>query len=258
VRALAVVALLVGCGRIAFDARDDAGLPQLQIDAPPDTTVGAPMLVFVSTPENVVAGGCVNPVMMVQAQTAAGIPITVSSNTLLDMRSTSATTTFHTDSLCSNTPLFQIMAGTSTASLYWSDTKSGMFTARAHSTGYTDGTQVNMVHSAAASVLVFETAAQTVTAGTCSAMITLKSRDMYGNLSSVATTQTLMLSSTSVTMAFFSDNMCATMLTAAQITAGMSGSTPFYFKDATVGAPTITVIDAGGTLPSVMQTETIN
>src|SRR5207237_838753 len=133
-------------------------------------------------------------------------------------------------------------------------TTAGPFTVTAASAGLTSATQVETINPGAASVLAFTTTAQTLAAGTCSAIATVQRRDALGNAVTTGST-TVNLSVAPVTgFTFYSDPACGTAV--ASITIGAGASTgSFYFKGASTGSFAVTAAAAG--LTSAVQTETI-
>src|SRR6266478_5505158 len=87
------------------------------------------------------------------------------------------------------------------------------------------------------SQLAFTNAPVTVTAGFCSAAITVQSQDSLGNPSNPGSPgETLGLASDSTGATFYSDNACATAITTATIPT-TANSTTFFYKDTIAGPP---------------------
>src|SRR6266478_6089440 len=110
------------------------------------------------------------------------------------------------------------------------------------------------------SQLAFTNAPVTVTAGFCSAAITVQSQDSLGNPSNPGSPgETLGLASDSTGATFYSDNACATAITTATIPT-TANSTTFFYKDTIAGPPqpTITVTGSGAFSATVSQPETVN
>lgn len=116
------------------------------------------------------------------------------------------------------------------------------------------GTRIGGVHAypTVASITIggppaavaFGTIAQTVVAGACSGIVSVELRDANSNLATATVPTTVDLSSTSPTLAFFTDATCATATTGVGIPAGQSGAN-VYFKDLTAGAWEISGTVAG-------------
>jgi hypothetical protein len=119
------------------------------------------------------------------------------------------------------------------------------------------GTQTGIiVNPAAPSKLVFITAAQTLTAGVCSATITVQSQDQFNNPSNVSGNTLVSLSSNSAGTAVFSGtNTCTPSTSSATIVTGQNVAS-FFYSDTKAASPTITASATG--LTSATQTETVN
>ena len=107
---------------------------------------------------------------------------------------------------------------------------------------------------AAASKLVFTTAAQTLTAGVTSGTITVQRQDAYNNPTTDAAI-TVNLSSGSSGAYAFRDAADTTTLSSVTIDSG-SSSASFKYNDPKAGTPTITAASSG--LTSATQVETVN
>jgi hypothetical protein len=107
---------------------------------------------------------------------------------------------------------------------------------------------------AAADELVFVTDPQTVVAGVCSAVVTLRTEDAFGNASAVEADAPIALSADSG-MTFFTDAGCTSPTTTVTVLAGTSTAS-FYFRDTTAGLPTLTADGSPG-LPSRDQVQNI-
>ena len=103
--------------------------------------------------------------------------------------------------------------------------------------------------------IAFTSIPQTLTAGTCSAAVTVQSEDSLGNPSNVATATTVNLHTNSSAGHFYPDSACTTVTKSVNITAS-SSSASFFYLDTKAGSSTITASATG--LTSATQTETIN
>jgi hypothetical protein len=119
------------------------------------------------------------------------------------------------------------------------------------------GTQAGItVNPAAPSQLVFKTAAQTLTAGVCSAGITVQTQDQFNNASNVSVNTPVNLSSNSSGTAVFSGaGTCTPTTTSVTIAAGQNAAS-FFYSDTKAAGPTITAAANG--LTSATQGETVN
>jgi hypothetical protein len=138
------------------------------------------------------------------------------------------------------------------------------FTVQATGGGTVTSTGTLLV-AGSASKLVFTNALVTVTAGVCSAALTVQSRDSSGNPSNVTSTETLAPSaSPSAGASFYTDNTCTTVVTGSNLTIPSgSNSASFFFKDTAPGSVLITVTGTGAFATgaganAATQTETIN
>ncbi len=104
--------------------------------------------------------------------------------------------------------------------------------------------------------LSFTTAAQSITAGVASSVMTVETEDATGAPETVASNTTVTLTSTSGTSYFATSAGGPWTGTPLNITiASGTSSTTFYYKDTTAGAPTVTAASTG--LTSGAQQETV-
>jgi hypothetical protein len=174
----------------------------------------------------------------VQSQNAAGTPTNVLSSTPVSLSTTSTGGAFYSDAGCTTAiTSVTIPGGSNSASFYYKDTKAGAPTITASATGLTSATQTETVNAAAPSKLVFTTLAQTLTAGVCSATITVQTQDTFGNPSSVAAATAVSLSTTSTGGAFYSDAGCTTAITFVTVATGANTASFYYGDTLANGAP---------------------
>ena len=122
-----------------------------------------------------------------------------------------------------------------------------------HPGGFFSIAQVHAQTTTGPSQLAFTTPAQTVAFGFCSSIIIVQTQNSTGSPSNVAPATTVFLVADSSTGIFYSDSACTTTITSTTIAAG-SNSASFFYKDTTVGTPTISYI--GGS-PWLLSTVTI-
>jgi len=91
--------------------------------------------------------------------------------------------------------------------------------------------------------IVFTTAAQMITAGEASAVMTIQTQDASSNPVNVPSDMTITLSSTSGTGKFSLSDSAWSEITSITITASSSVAS-FYYKDTTAGTPTITAAES--------------
>jgi len=216
-------------------------------------------LAFTTAPQALVAGDC-SSVTTVQFQDAFGNPVPVTAPTVVTFTSSSTAGAFYAgnDPVCAAAPITSrtVPAGASTLNFFFVDTQAGAPTLRASSSGLTDATQVETIVAAPASKLGYVTAPQTITAGVCSAAVTVEARDTFDNPSSVATATTVVLATTAGTSGSFYANPTCTGAPVPSVSIPAAGtSATFYYRDTAVGTPTLTISNPG--LASGTQVETI-
>jgi hypothetical protein len=101
--------------------------------------------------------------------------------------------------------------------------------------------------------LSLSTVAQSLTASTCSGVVTVVTKSAAGVVTNVGSTLTVNLSGTAG-MSFYSDYACSTSITNVTVAAGTSSS-DFYFLDTAAGSHALAV--AATTFTAANQTETI-
>jgi len=246
--ATASVSIAIGGDSTSFYFKDSAsGAPLITATASGLTaatqaeTIVAPAaaLAFTSTQQTLTAGVC-SAVITIQSQDSFGNPADVAAQTTVNLTTTSSGGAFYSNTACTQTATsVAIAAGSGTASFYYADSAAGTPTLTASASGLASGTQAENIGAAAASKLVFTTAPQSVVAGVCSAVVTVRSLDTYNNPASVAAVTTVALGSTSSGGTFYAGAGCTGAVTSVSIAAG-SDATSFYFKDTAIGSPTIT------------------
>jgi hypothetical protein len=165
---------------------------------------------------------------------------------------------FYSDAGCANNIVtsVNIPNGQTRASFYFKGEKARTATVTATVSGFTPNAynQNHTITAAKAASLAFSTAAQTVLAGTCSA-VTVERRDAFGNLALDAVTLNL---NASADAGFFADSSCSVATTEVSIPEGNTAN--FYFKGHTGGlnatAPLTLTVAATG-LGSVTQVQNI-
>jgi hypothetical protein len=247
--AVTSVTLAAGTNTANFYFRDNtAGNPVLTATPPvlapgsqtqTITPANAFALVFSNNPITVVAGVC-STAATLQVRDGFGNDTTVGSNTVVSL--SSPVLTFFTDSGCTaSTTSVTIASGSGLQNLYFRGTVAGVTTASGSGGTLQPANQSETVTAANPSALFITGTPQTVVAGTCSAVVTVQTRDTFGNVSNVTGSPlTVNLSG----MTYYSDSGCNTVVTTRSIPVGSSAAT-FYFKDNAAGPKTITA-QAGG------------
>lgn len=204
----------------------------------------AARLAFLTPPQSPVAGTC-SGVLTAQVQDATGNAVPVASVTSVALSTGTPTGALYADAACTRAATqVNIAAGGSTAAFYFKDTSAGPWGVTATGPGLLPAVQTVTVVADAPSQLLVRSAPQTVTAGECSAAVTLDFEDVSGNAATVAAPAMLGLSSTAPTTTFYEDASCTTAVGSLALAAG-AGAATFYFRDTRVGAPELTMTLAG-------------
>ncbi|MBI2832056.1 MAG: hypothetical protein HYX79_07350 [Chloroflexi bacterium] len=207
-------------------------------------------LAFATSAQSITAGEA-SSVMTVQTQDAISQPENVSSNTTIDLSSSSGTGTFSTTAggTYTSTLSVTITSGTSSANFYYKDTTAGTPTITAAenpSAGWTDATQQETIVAASISQIVFTTDVQSITAGEASSVMTIQTQDTYGNASNVSGDTQIDLSSSSGNGTFSTASGGTYTATLSITISNGTSSASFYYKDTTAGTPTITAAENPG------------
>jgi hypothetical protein len=225
----------------------------------------------------------VSSVITIQRQDSSGNPTTTGTTTVT-LATTSSTGTFYSDS-GGTTKITSITLNSpaSSANIYYEDTSAGTPTLTASATGYSSVSTTLTINSLTptpspspgpsstptptptptpappASKLVFTAGAgQSLTIGDVSpTAIVVQRQDSSGNPVSTGTSAiTVSLSTTSSNGKFYSDSAGTNTITQITIAAGSSNSAGFYYKDTSLGTPTLTASYSG--LTSATTQFTIN
>jgi hypothetical protein len=252
-----------GQSAVTFYWRDtQAGTPTLTAAATgltpatqQQTVTAAPptQAVFLTAAQNVVVGEC-SAVATVQSRDPFGNPSPVSTSVAGPLTSPSGTLQFFSNAGCSTAiTSLTLAAGATTASFYFRDTTTGTTSLTwTPSSTLSPASQSAQFSTAVPTALVFSTAPQSLVAGACSAAVTVRSVDQFGNATAVNSATPVSLASTSTGNTFFSNSACTTAITSVTIAAGSSQAT-FYFRDTTSGGPTLTATAAGLTPATQVQ-----
>lgn len=217
-------------------------------------------LAFATPPRTVIAGGC-SPVVTVQSQDTFGNAAALSAGTTVTLSIGSATARLYSDSGCTTLLSGQVTigAGTSSADFYFRDTVAGTPAINATASPLSPASQTETVAAATPDSLVFVTGPQTLTAGACSAVVTVEAQDVLGNPAPPSGTTVVNLTSTSTGATFYlaGDATCsAAAVTSVSMTGG-SARISYRFKDNRAGTPTLRV-SAAGIRADGTQGQTIN
>ncbi len=217
-------------------------------------------LVFTSAPQSVTAGACSAPATL-EARDAYGNIAPVAALTSVALSGAPAAGFELFDAAgCGGAPVASlgVAAGGSGTTFWFRGTASGPVTVTAAGAGIpTPATQIEDVNPAAPDRLVFTTAAQTVTAGLCSGLVTVESRDAYGNVAPVgaATAVTLSAAPASGFELFDAAGCGVTPIASVGLGAGASTAS-FRFRGTVSGSVTVTA-SATGIPTAATQAETL-
>ena len=211
-------------------------------------------LAFSTPPANVSAGVCT--ALGLESHDAAGNAAPVTAATSVTLTSNPALVTFYADAACSMVSgNVTLGANTSSATVYFKATQAGSTTLSATAAGFASASQSATITPAAPASLAFSSLVQSKAAGTCSAAVTVQTRDAFGSASSVSTNTAVNLSASPGTgFAFYSDASCTNAVSSATIAANTNTAT-FYFKGTQVASVTLTASASG--LTSATQPATI-
>ena len=212
-------------------------------------------LAFTTSPLTVAAGSCSGAVV-VGTRDPFGNTAPVAAATTVNLgASPSAGFQFFSGPGCTTAVTSVAIApGASSASVYLRSTAAATVTATASATGMTSATQSETITAAPADRLLFTTAARSVSAGACSPLLTVQSRDSFGNASPVSATTAVTLGAVPATgFTFFVDSSCTTA-GSPSLTSGASTAS-FYFAGTASGAVAVSASVAGWT--AATQTETV-
>ncbi len=210
-------------------------------------------LIITSAPLTAQAGAC-SSAATIQVQDTFGNAVTLTSALPVTLSQAGVAVTTFTGACATATGSLTIPAGSSSTPFTIRGNTSGSVTITTTSAGLTPGAQLETIDPGPATSLVFTTAPQTLTAGTCSAVATIERRDAFGNAAPVGALTTVTLSAPPP-MTFFTAAGCGTSTTTANIAAG-SATTSFFFRGTQSGSIILTAAIAG--LASGTQAELIN
>ncbi len=205
-----------------------------------------------------VCSGSANPIVF-QTQNSMNSAVAPTVAVTYALTSSSANGTFYSDSSCS-TPITQVVIAGNTSSspsIYYRDTSFGspspyLTIAETPSTSWTDASQMVMVNGI--SKLMITSAPSNVAAATCTGVaspLIVKTTNMMSTAMNVVADMVVAISSSSSQGTFFSDTSCTIPITQVTIAAGTNTSPSIYYKDGTVGSPTLTLTVTPQTTPNI-------
>lgn len=216
----------------------------------------ATALGFTTPPQTVIAGSC-SGVTTVQARDGAGNPAAVSGATPISLSASPSTGfLFYADASCTaRVTSVTIAAGAGAASFFFKGTLAGSVNVTAAAASLSSASQAESIVAGPPAALAFTTPAQLVTAGACSAPVTVEVEDAFGNPAAVTSATPVNLSAAPPSgFTFSASSSCAGAVTAVNVPIGAS-SAVFYFRSTAAGA--VTISGSSSPLTSASQSETI-
>lgn len=203
--------------------------------------------------------------VIVQTQDANGNAVARGANTNVNLAVISGTLSIYSDAACStNVSSLVIPSGSASASpVYVKSNTSGTAILRASDADSVlgNGSQTITISSGAATAIAFVSSGFSTTVGTCSAQVTIQTRDSFGNPSILAASKTINLSAlptvtpSSDGLLFYSDVGCTSQITSINISAGASSGS-FYYKSLKANAYTVSAVTSGFT--TIQQIHNLN
>lgn len=194
------------------------------------------------TPARTARAGECSAAVVVQIQDRFGNPSPAPALTPVNLSAApSSGFTLYSDSGCTTEiTSTSIGVGATSVDLYFQGTRAAEITLEVSASGYGSASQSETIQAQQPVVLVFTTPPRTVTAGSCSAALTVQSQDAYGNPAVVASASPIGLSaSPSSQFGFYSDGSCAVPITSAQFQPG-SDTRSFYVRGTAAGPVNVT------------------
>jgi hypothetical protein len=209
-----------------------------------------------SRPQAVAAGTCSRSVdLRVEDAHGNASPVGVPLSVALS-GAPSAGLGFYADAACTRAiSAVEVPSGASAASFFFAGSQAGAVVVSAAPSGLAGDAQTEEIRGAAAALLAFKSAPQTLTAGACSAVAPLEIRDGFGNPTTAPGGTTISLAAAPAAgFSFFRDAACMVPAPALPVPAGGSGAT-LFFSGTAPGAVTVTAAAPG--LDPAIQTETV-
>ncbi len=206
-------------------------------------TAGPAAKVTIDSPALAISAGSMGG-MTAELVDQYGNPTTSSSSQTINLATTSTAGTFYTgQSGAPPTTTVVIVAGQTSVSFFYSDTKAGTPSVTVSDTNISLGdTQQETINALAASQVVFASAPLALTAGS-GGQITFELADPYGNQGAISTSaQTINLQTTTTTGSFYASSSSTVPITSVSIAMGQS-SKSVYYSDTKAGKPTVTASD---------------
>ncbi len=223
-----------------------------------ESVVAAPAvrLVFQTAPQNVAAGACSQPAT-VQAEDTWANPSPASVSGTVGLAAVGTAFGFFSDATCassaSSVPLAQ---GQAKATFYFSSTRAQLADVSASLGSLTPATQTERIDPAGpATQLAYVTPAQTIPTGTCSAAVTLETRDPFGNaVAGTSAVQVALAAAPAAGFTLYGDAACTNAVGSVGIAAA-SSTASFYFQGQVPRM--VSVSASAANLTSALQVETV-
>lgn len=219
---------------------------------------GAPSKLAFTTNEQTLEVNTCSAVTTVQVRDSSNNPSPVTSNTTVNLTaSPSGNITFYLNADCTGpTTSISIPTGQTHGSFYFRDTTAENVTITASNAGLTNATQDQSITSPQPTALVFMTAPQTRTAGSCSGLVTVQAQANGSNTTVTSNTLVDLTAAPSAGFTFYSSGNCSGA-PVTQVTIGTGqGSISFTFKGNTVGTIALAASNPAIATPAT-QTATI-
>ena len=148
---------------------------------------------------------------------------------------------FHSDPACTAVvSASTLAAGGASTTLYFRGSQAAQITLSASATGVGGTTQSALVNPGGPTSLVFVTPSRTISAGGCSGVLTVQTRDAFGNPSVVPASAPLTLTASPATgFSFYSDGSCTLLVSGLTFAAGVD-AVSFYFRGTAAGPVQLT------------------
>jgi hypothetical protein len=227
---------------------------------PASISPGPPaVLEFLQLPSMATAGNCTQATLRVSDNFGNVSPVSANQTVSLTANPGNGFS-FYLSNSCNGASVTQITipSGTSTANLSFKGTTAGQVSLTATAGTLSPATGNTAITALAASKLVFTTVPHSVTAGTCSPIVSVEAADVYGNPAPVSTNQNVALSQSGTPgdtqFRFYSDAACSTSITSVPIPAGQTTASFFYLG---AKARTVAVTADGLSLADASQNHAI-
>lgn len=213
----------------------------------------AASLAFTTAPQVLNAGACSQPAT-VQVRDAFGNAAPLAQGGPLSLSASPATLGFFADAACASPATSAAVgAGSSEATFHFRGTSAGAVAITAASAGWTSAQQTETIGPAAPDRLAFTTPPRSPVAGSCSAVLSVESRDAFGNPSDVSVATAVALSaSPGAGQTFHSDAACTASATGLTIAAG-TRSASFYLLATAAGSVDVTASVTGWSAATQVQ-----